>query len=204
MAVAMPATPPPDPTVITAPTVTGTPQVGKTLTASPGTWQDQQKLTFDYLWLRNGYSTGVTATTYVVQPDDWGSAIEVRVDAARRLRHTWAYSPAVVIGAPGMFTPAPPTVPSTTRASAVYKERPRHRRSKVILDIGVTLDSGRAPYGYIRVTERGRVVRRLPLVQGHLRLVVPHPTRRVHTYVVDYLGGVDAAPSSTTVTVDTR
>ncbi|HWI30299.1 MAG TPA: S8 family serine peptidase, partial [Microbacterium sp.] len=65
-----------------APTITGTPAVGKKLTASPGTW-DMEGLTFSYQWLRDGQPIeGATATTYKVVGADRGTSLSVRVTAA--------------------------------------------------------------------------------------------------------------------------
>src|ERR671934_2763212 len=61
----------------TPPTVSGTPQVGQTLTANNGTWAGEQPLTFTYNWRRcdsNGAScsdiSAATAKTYVLTAAD--------------------------------------------------------------------------------------------------------------------------------------
>ena len=66
------------------PTISGTPQVGRVLTASNGTWTGQP--TFTYQWLRcdrTGASctniSGTTARTYTVAPTDEGTTLRVRV-----------------------------------------------------------------------------------------------------------------------------
>jgi hypothetical protein len=72
----------------TPPTVSGTPQVGQTLTANNGTWVGQQPLTFTYSWRRcdsNGGScseiSGATGKTYVLTSADQGTSVRVRVTA---------------------------------------------------------------------------------------------------------------------------
>jgi hypothetical protein len=67
------------------PTITGTPTVGSTLTAAPGTWTGTS-VTFAYQWRRcdaqgaNCASiTGATQTTYTVASGDAGSTLRVNV-----------------------------------------------------------------------------------------------------------------------------
>ena len=64
------------------PAVTGTAQVGHTLTARPGTWSPAP--TFTYQWLRAGTPIpGATQQTYRLTAADAGSRIAVRVTARR-------------------------------------------------------------------------------------------------------------------------
>ncbi|MDR0432933.1 MAG: hypothetical protein LBH48_06470 [Bifidobacteriaceae bacterium] len=67
-------------TVTTEPTVTGTPEVGGTLTANPGVWTPTPTLA--YQWLRdNAPIAGATADTYPVTADDLGTTLTVRITA---------------------------------------------------------------------------------------------------------------------------
>ena len=69
------------------PTITGTPQVGGTLTADESTITDPDGLvdaTFSYQWIRNGENSeneivGATGSTYLLMPEDEGKTIKVRV-----------------------------------------------------------------------------------------------------------------------------
>ncbi len=64
-----------------APTLTGTPALGQTLTCSQGTWSNSPT-SFSYAWLRNGAPiAGQTAGTYVVQVADEGHTISCQVTA---------------------------------------------------------------------------------------------------------------------------
>jgi hypothetical protein len=64
------------------PVVTGTAQVGQTLSLSNGTWTGNPAPTFTYAWLVDGTPVvGETANTYVVQAGDVGFDVEGRVTA---------------------------------------------------------------------------------------------------------------------------
>jgi hypothetical protein len=76
------------PTNATAPTISGTPQVGQTLTATSGTWNSQTTPTFTYQWQRCdtagnncGAVAGATAQTYAVTSDDVNHTLRVAVTA---------------------------------------------------------------------------------------------------------------------------
>ncbi len=73
------------PTVVTAPTISGSPRQGRTLTAAPGSWTDSPT-SYGYLWYRcdsstcNALSTAVSRT-YVPVAADVGRTLKVRVVA---------------------------------------------------------------------------------------------------------------------------
>ena len=75
--------PPPNSPATGAPTITGTAQVGETLTALTGDIADADGLTnatYDYQWLTDGSDiAGATSSTYVPVDVDEGKAIRVRV-----------------------------------------------------------------------------------------------------------------------------
>ena len=64
-----------------APTLTGTPALGQTLSCSTGTWANNPT-SFSYAWLRSGVPiAGQTAGKYVVQAADQGHTISCQVTA---------------------------------------------------------------------------------------------------------------------------
>ena len=77
------APPPPNTPATGSPTITGTAQVGETLTADTTGISDGDGLdnaTFAYQWLADGAEiNGATASTYTLADDDEGKAIKVRV-----------------------------------------------------------------------------------------------------------------------------
>lgn len=81
-----PTTPPSPPkkfTNVPTPTISGTAQVGKILTAKPGSWSPAPS-SFQYQWYRNGKAiTGATGRTYTLAPAIKGGTVTVRVTAAR-------------------------------------------------------------------------------------------------------------------------
>jgi hypothetical protein len=98
-------------TLMPTPKITGTAQVGSTLTANPGTWDEGTTLT--YQWMRNGgsYISGAKSSTYALSPADAGSQISVSVTASKPgysgARKTSA--PTAVI-AKGVLASATPTI----------------------------------------------------------------------------------------------
>jgi hypothetical protein len=66
----------------TLPTISGTAEVGQTLTAATGTWANSPT-GFTYQWLSSGsVVSGATASTYVLQAGDAGQTFSVRVVAS--------------------------------------------------------------------------------------------------------------------------
>jgi hypothetical protein len=98
------------PAALTPPAVTGTVDIGQTLTATAGTWTPVSP-TFTYQWQRCDASgaacadiAGATAATYVVDPADAGATLKVVVTATNRFGAPTAES-AVTAAVP---VPPPP------------------------------------------------------------------------------------------------
>lgn len=70
------------PEMVVAPAITGTAQVGQTLTASTGTWQGTQSITYAYQWKANGVAIGgATSSTYALTSSELGDTITCTVTA---------------------------------------------------------------------------------------------------------------------------
>ncbi|WP_434172909.1 carboxypeptidase regulatory-like domain-containing protein [Clavibacter michiganensis] len=124
--VAAPVTTPSTFTTVPTPTLTGTAQVGSTLTAAPGTWAPVPT-TFTYRWfVANVAVSGATASTYAPIAADVGKRITVTVTGARSgytsASKTSAASAAVVaapVTTPSTFTTVPtPTLSGTAQVGA--------------------------------------------------------------------------------------
>ena len=84
-----------DLSVRTAPKITGTASVGKTLTVKSGTWTEGTRLR--YQWLRNGHKiTGATGLTYRLKAKDARAKIQVKVTGTHVGYHSYfVYTKAV-------------------------------------------------------------------------------------------------------------
>jgi hypothetical protein len=117
--VSAPAVVPPAP--LTAPSITGTPQEGQTLQASPGTWSGTLPLSYRYQWNRCNSSggacsavSGATTQSYALTANDVGATMVVQVTASNAGGSASAVSaPTAVVVA---LSPAPPSGPTLTWA----------------------------------------------------------------------------------------
>lgn len=107
----------------TAPKISGTRQVGATLTAVPGKWTPSA-VTFGYQWLRDGTAiAGKTKATYVLGANDLGHAMTVVVTGKKS-----GYSPIAKTSAKtakiiaGMLTNSvAPAISGTTKVGSTLK-----------------------------------------------------------------------------------
>lgn len=93
-------------TTVSAPTITGTKGVGRTLTSSTGSWSPTPS-SYAYRWRRNGASiSGATARTYTPTTSDAGRYLTVTV-TARRTGYTSKSSTSRRVGIPIHATTRP-------------------------------------------------------------------------------------------------
>ena len=111
------------PSSLAPPAVTGTPHLGQTLTAVPGTWAGTPPLALDYVWQRCDDLScadvpGAVGTAYALGADDVGATIRVRETAVNETGSSSALSAATAVvvdpGDPPILL-APPTVDGTAR-----------------------------------------------------------------------------------------
>lgn len=85
------------------PTITGTAQVGMTLTGAAGVWESG--VTFSYQWKRNGAAiTGATSTSYVLTSTDLASTITLSVTGSNAFANATTTSAPTASVASGTFT----------------------------------------------------------------------------------------------------
>lgn len=96
-----------------APSISGNPQPGSTLSCDPGTWSGSP--TFAFQWLRDGVPiAGATASSYAVAAGDVGATLVCRVTATDSGGSTSADSSGVAVTAvasPPAASPSPPSPP---------------------------------------------------------------------------------------------
>jgi protocatechuate 3,4-dioxygenase beta subunit len=107
-------------TAAPVPTITGTPQVGKTLTAAAGSWLPAT-VSLSYQWKRDGVViAGATNASYVLTAADLGKTITVDVTGSKTgYASTVKTSDATTVVLSGVFTTMP--VPTITGVAQVGK-----------------------------------------------------------------------------------
>lgn len=81
------------PVLTTAPAITGTAQVGETLTCSNGTFSGDATIIYEHQWFANGVSVqGATAATYDLTSADLGKVFMCRVMAKNNAGNAFGFS----------------------------------------------------------------------------------------------------------------
>ncbi len=133
------------------PTITGTPHVGKRLTAQPGTW-DVNGLRFAYQWQADGVDIpGATAKRYRVAADDQGKQLRVVVTATK------GNLP------PGTAVSAAVTVPYSSTTDLSLSRFIGFSWQTTTATVNVTTGAATAPTGAVTITVNGTAVTSIPL-----------------------------------------
>lgn len=137
-----------DPITATAPPkISGTPVVGKVLTATPGTWAGTPTPTFSYQWYRNRVAvSGATASTYVLRAGDVGSSLALAVTARRP-----GYQPGVAAAGPVRVAK------SATATRLALPKKVIRQGAKGLLKITLTA-TGLKPFGKVKVFDGRRLL----------------------------------------------
>lgn len=197
------------------------PAVGKTLTATAGTWRSAaQSLTYAYTWFRNGEAVS-TGQDYTLTEADMNASITVKVTAsATGFPSNVAEADPVVWGTPPTPTPteepstapttaAPTTAPTTAAPTAapVVKKTPKltvKMAKKTVkpgktnkVSVSVTA-GGKAVSGQVRVTVAGKM--RTVTLRGGKATVSFTAPKKVKTYSlrVTYAGTSTVKAATTT------
>lgn len=169
------------------PTISGTPTVGRTLEAEPGTWEapEDAELEYTYQWLRDGSPIdGADEASYELTAADIRTAlrVEVTATAAGRAPGT-ATSDAVLVGKVG----------STTSAKPVRKQVRQGQRAKV----RVAVDAGGVtPAGVVRIKRGAKVVGTARLSNGSAVVTLRKLTPGRHRLVAVYGGSATSSGST--------
>lgn len=107
---------------VSAPKISGTARIGKTLSASTGTYA-ARPTSYTYQWLRNGKAiSGATKSTYKLVPGDGGRRISVKVTARRSAFTTVSHVSKQTSAVVKIFTTAPtPTISGTIKVGSTLR-----------------------------------------------------------------------------------
>jgi len=143
------------PSVVSSPFVTGTPALGRTLTADVGAWHDADGVTDTYAWLRDGSPIlGGDGPTHVIVAQDVGHRLQVSVTRTRAGLAATAVS--------GTVTAATGTSAVTLRSSSATVRY--GARGGTTLDATV-VRTGQVP-GTVTFLDGTRVLGTAPLAAG--------------------------------------
>ncbi|MFC5730592.1 MULTISPECIES: LamG-like jellyroll fold domain-containing protein [Nocardioides] len=181
------------PVATSPPIVTGTPMVGRRLTATTGRW-DVAGVSTTVQWLSGGVPVpGATNPAYVVRAADVGRRLSVRVTATAPGR------------VPGTATSVPTASVARAATATSLRAAPRkvkaRDRVRVVVEVRAT---GVVPTGVVKIRLDGKVVRTVRLAGGVARTYLTVKDRGRHRIVASYGGTRWAAPSSAVTTVRAR
>ena len=169
------------------PTITGTPEVGKSLTAKPGEW-DVDGLTFSYQWQAGGVDIpGATHSRYRVGSSDQGAALTVVVTASKK-------------GLPnGTAASAAVTVKYNSTTDLVLSQRVASSGQLVVAEVTVTTAADEPPTGTVNISVNESQIAELPLVAsdgGTLSYTLPTLSPGVYRVQATFVSDSDALVGS--------
>ncbi|MFS3129696.1 Ig-like domain repeat protein [Nocardioides sp. Bht2] len=185
--------------VLEAPRIAGSPAVGQTLTAVPGTWTETSSVTYKYQWLRAGSAIpGATSRSYRPTVTDVVKRLQVQVTASRS-----GYLSGTELSAPVTVR----KLTATVTGSLIPRTVQRTKKAKVSVSLRVTGLS--RPTGTIQVLRSGRVIKTAKLASssyGRATLTLPKLKPGRHKLTVRYLGSstVSSAKTGTLILKVTR
>jgi hypothetical protein len=160
------------------PTISGTPEEGKTLTATRGTWNNNPT-DYDYQWRRcasDGFScvniTDATNLSYTIKSVDVGHTLRFRVVAKNADGQTAALSPPTGVVQKAAVTTTTTTTTTTTAPPPAVNHRPSIRILAVRF-VGLRV--------YVRMRVCDDSHRRMNIVERDSRRGVPSYVRRFRT-----------------------
>lgn len=167
------------PTSSAAPSITGTPTVGSTLTASPGTWSTND-LEFGYQWTRDGSDIpAATAPTYKLTAADAGRKLGLRVEAKRN-----GYTSGTAASTPlGVAK-----VGSSTLLRMLSNKLSARKRGTAVVSVS---GAGVTPLGPVTVLIDRRLKTTGTLVSTHrgvIKLLLPKLRKGAHSLQATYAG----------------
>lgn len=177
------------------PSVSGTPQVGRTLTVSPGSWPHQP--TFGYQWFRKGKAIGgASGRTYVVAPADAGLALAVVVTAT-----------ATGYGSGTDYAASPTIAKLASRTAIGLSANPVVGTARSTATVSVTVPGLGSPLGTVTVSVDGKKVKAVKLKDGaggRLDVLLPRLKPGTHTVKATYAGSPATTGSTKTVKIRAR
>ena len=177
------------PVSVTKPTITGTPAVGETLTADPGTWDAKNDvLTFSYQWLADGDAIeGATDATYEVAEGDAGKKISVIVTA--RLGED---------GPPKVVASAAVTVKASSTTAIALEQNPITTKQQAVVTVTVTTNPVGNAVGTVTVyygTKSSKIVKLTAAANGVVKVTLPKLSKKSHPVRAEFTGGATAGSS---------
>ncbi len=169
---------------LVAPQISGTAVFGSTLRTTAGSW-NTGGLTYSYLWLRDGRSTGKTGSSYKVGAADVGRRLSVKVTASKAGKSGSSTSRST-----GKVAKA------KAKASVKYSKSSIKKGKKVKLTIAVTSPTTK-PRGKVQVFENGKRVKTLTLsASGKVSYSLKLKKKGLRSIKVVYTGSSTVAKST--------